>query len=91
MSEKMTGPTFEGLYPPQLFREFAAECMELAQTSSTPEGKRALYLKMASVWHQMAQRCRSRSRRHSSAASALISFLEPICISFGPFPRSIRS
>jgi len=40
---------------PTLFREFAAECMELAQTTPTPE-KRALYMKMASLWHQMAQR-----------------------------------
>jgi hypothetical protein len=45
--------TFEGCKPSMLFREFAAECMELAQSS--PE-KRALYLKMASVWFQMAQR-----------------------------------
>jgi hypothetical protein len=37
-----------------LFREFAAECMELAQTASSLE-KHALYLKMASVWFQMAQ------------------------------------
>jgi len=48
-------PTFEGLNPPTLFREFAAECMELAQTAPTPE-KRSLYMKMASLWHQMAQR-----------------------------------
>ena len=48
-------PTFEGLNPPTLFREFAAECMELAQTIPTPE-KRSLYMKMASLWHQMAQR-----------------------------------
>ena len=47
--------TFEGCDPSTLFREFAAECMELAKTNSSPE-KRALYLKMASVWHQMAQR-----------------------------------
>jgi hypothetical protein len=47
--------TFEGHNPATLFREFAAECMELAQTTPAPE-KRALYLKMASVWHQMAQR-----------------------------------
>jgi len=53
MPEKNKDPTFEDLNPRTLFREFAAECMELAQT--TPE-KRALYLKMASVWHQMAQR-----------------------------------
>jgi hypothetical protein len=34
--------------------------MELAQTTPTPE-KRALYLKMASVWHQMAQRWEKKS------------------------------
>jgi hypothetical protein len=47
--------TFKGREPSMLFREFAAECMELAQTTSSPE-KHALYLKMASVWFQMAQR-----------------------------------
>jgi len=47
--------TFEGRDPPTLFRGSAAECLELAQTTPTPE-KRQLYLKMASVWHQMAQR-----------------------------------
>jgi hypothetical protein len=47
--------TYEDCKPSTLFREFAAECMELAQTTPTPE-KRALYLKMASLWHQMAQR-----------------------------------
>ena len=36
--------TFEDCDPSTLFREFAAECMELAQTKSSPE-KRALYLK----------------------------------------------
>jgi len=35
--------------------KFAAECMELAQTASSPE-KHVMYLKMASVWFQMAQR-----------------------------------
>ena len=54
MPEENNGPAFEGLNAPTLFREFAAECMELVQTAA-PE-KRALYLKMASVWHQMAQR-----------------------------------
>jgi hypothetical protein len=54
MPKENNGPTFEGCEPSALFREFAAECMELAQTAS-PE-KRTLYLKMASVWHQMAQR-----------------------------------
>jgi hypothetical protein len=43
-----------------LFREFAAECMELAQTGSSPE-KRALYMKMASVWFQLAQRWEKKS------------------------------
>jgi hypothetical protein len=46
---------FEGCEPSTIFREFAAECLELAQTAPSPE-KHALYLKMASVWHQMAQR-----------------------------------
>jgi hypothetical protein len=56
MPKENKEPTFEGgSEPSALFREFAAECMELAQTSASPE-KRALYLKMASVWHQMAQR-----------------------------------
>ena len=44
--------TFEGCEPSMLFREFSAECMELAQTASLPE-KRALYMKMASVWFQI--------------------------------------
>ena len=51
---------FEGNDPPTLFREFAAECIELAKTSPTPQ-KRALYLKMASVWHEMAQRWEKKS------------------------------
>ena len=55
MPKENEEPSFEGLNAPTLFREFAAECMELAQTTSSHE-KRALYLKMASVWHQMAQR-----------------------------------
>jgi hypothetical protein len=49
------GITFEGCDPSILFREFAAECVELAQKNSSLE-KRAIYLKMASIWHQMAQR-----------------------------------
>jgi hypothetical protein len=56
MPKENNDPTFEGLHPPTLFREFAAECMELAQTTTPTPEKRALYLKMASVWHQMAQR-----------------------------------
>ena len=55
MPKENDGPTFEGLNAPMLFREFAAECTELAQSTPTPE-KRSLYMKMASLWHQMAQR-----------------------------------
>jgi hypothetical protein len=55
MPKENTGPTFQDLNPPTLFREFAAECLELAQTASLPQ-KRDLYLRMASVWHEMAQR-----------------------------------
>jgi hypothetical protein len=57
---KENEPTFEDRNPATLFREFAAECMELAQTNSSPE-KRALYLKMAGVWYQMAQRWEKKS------------------------------
>jgi hypothetical protein len=46
---------FDDGEPAILFREFAAECIELAQTNPSPE-KRALYMKMAAMWHQMAQR-----------------------------------
>ena len=55
MPKENEGFSFEGCEPETLFREFAAECLELAQTTPTPE-KHALCLKMASVWHQMAQR-----------------------------------
>jgi hypothetical protein len=54
MQKKNGEPTFEGLEPSTLFREFAAECMELARNGS-PE-KRTIYLKMASLWHEMALR-----------------------------------
>jgi hypothetical protein len=61
MPEKDNGITFEGCEPSTLFREFAAECMELAlQAASSPE-KHALYVKMASVWFQMAQRWEKKS------------------------------
>ena len=50
-----SGLLFEDCEPATLFREFAAECIELAQTNPSPE-KRALYMKMASMWHQMARR-----------------------------------
>ena len=59
-NEKNGEPTFEGLVPSTLFREFAAECMELARNGS-PE-KRTIYLKMASLWHDMALRWEKNSR-----------------------------
>jgi len=53
---KVSGPPFEGMDdPPKQLREFAAECMELAQTTPSPE-KRMMYLKMAALFHQMARR-----------------------------------
>jgi hypothetical protein len=60
MPRKNDKITFEGCEPSTLFREFAAERMELAQTASSPE-KQALYMKMASVWFQMAQRWEKKS------------------------------
>ena len=60
MPKEKEEPCFEGLNPSTLFREFAAECMELAQTVPSHE-KRALYLKIASVWRQMAQRWEKKS------------------------------
>jgi hypothetical protein len=47
--------SYEDCEPSTLFREFAAECAQLAQTAPTHE-KRTLYMRMASVWHQMALR-----------------------------------
>jgi len=41
--------------PPKQLREFAAECMQLAQATPSPE-KRMMYLKMAELFHQMARR-----------------------------------
>ena len=55
MPKDNSGLLFEDCEPATLFREFAAECIELAQTNPSPE-KRALYLKMSALWHQMAQR-----------------------------------
>jgi hypothetical protein len=55
MPEKRIALRLRSLKPPALFREFAAECTQLAKTAPTPD-KRALYLKMASVWHSMAVR-----------------------------------
>jgi hypothetical protein len=62
MSKENSEPTFEGCEPSMLFREFAAECMELAQMTPTPE-KRTLYMKMASVWHQMALRWEKKGKQ----------------------------
>ena len=65
MSKKMpkedNGIDFEGCEPSILFREFAAECIELAQTASSLR-KHALYMKMASVWFQMAQRWEKKNK-----------------------------
>jgi hypothetical protein len=55
MPKEDNGIAFEDRDPSTLFRGFAAEGIELAKTAPTPE-KRALYLKMASVWHESAQR-----------------------------------
>jgi hypothetical protein len=41
--------------PGAQFREYAAECVELAQMTRSPE-KRKSYLEVARVWHQMALR-----------------------------------
>ena len=55
MPKDNSGLLFEDCEPATLFREFAAECIELAQTNPSPE-KRALYIKMSAMWHEMAQR-----------------------------------
>jgi hypothetical protein len=55
MPKENNNHTYKDREPSTLFREFAAECMELAQTTPTPE-KRSLYMKMASLWHRIAQR-----------------------------------
>lgn len=47
--------SFLGCEPATLFRTFAAECIELAQTDPSAD-KRALYLKLAEMCHQAAQR-----------------------------------
>jgi hypothetical protein len=60
MPKEDKGIAFEDREPSMLFRQFAAECIELAKTAPTPE-KRALYLKMASVWHESAQRWEKKS------------------------------
>jgi hypothetical protein len=56
MPKLSSEPITEGLDAPATqFREFAAEYMELARTSSSLE-RRIAYLNMASAWHQTAIR-----------------------------------
>ena len=55
MPKENNNHTYKDLEPSTPFREFAAGCMELVQTTPTTE-KRLLYLKMARLWHQIAQR-----------------------------------
>ena len=67
MPKENNNHAYEDCEPSTLFREFAAECMELAQTTPTPQ-KRALCLKMASVWHQMAQRWEKKVKNPNAPA-----------------------
>jgi hypothetical protein len=63
MPEESNEPIAEGLDRASTkFREFAAECMELAQKSHSLE-QRMVYLKMASTWHQTAVRWEKDLRR----------------------------
>jgi hypothetical protein len=56
MPKKSDRPTAGALdNSAEQFREHAAECLELAQTTDSPE-KRRVYLKIAVAWHQMALR-----------------------------------
>ena len=55
MPKENNNHTYADCETSTLFREFAAEFMELAQITPTPE-KRSLYMKMASLWHRTAQR-----------------------------------
>jgi hypothetical protein len=56
MPKESSAPITEGLDAPSTqFREFAAECMELARKSPSLE-QRMVYLKMACVWHQTTLR-----------------------------------
>ena len=54
--------TYEDRGPSTVFREFAAECTQLAKTAPTPD-KRALYLRMASVWHSRRSGGKRNARR----------------------------
>jgi len=44
-----------GMSSADRYREFAAECLRVAQRSSNPDDK-ALLLEMAEVWRRMAER-----------------------------------
>jgi hypothetical protein len=57
--------------PAKQFREFAAECMELAQATRSPE-KRSVYLEMARVWHQMALRWENKIGEGSAKPEASV-------------------
>jgi len=61
MPKENNGIAFADRDPSTLFREFAVESIELAQTTPTAE-KRALYLKLAGFWHQKAQRWEKKSQ-----------------------------
>jgi hypothetical protein len=61
--------TYEDCEPSTLFREFAAECTQLAKKAPTPE-KQALYLRMASVWHSMAVRWEKKREAEEDWVSA---------------------
>ena len=54
MPKENDGHTFEGLSP-RLFRKYSAQCMKLAQNTQSSHD-RALFLEMATIWHQLAQR-----------------------------------
>ena len=54
MPKESSEPITEGLgVPSTQFREFAAECVELARKTASLE-RRVVYLKMASVLHKTA-------------------------------------
>jgi hypothetical protein len=57
--------------PAKQFREFAAECMELARTARSLE-KRKVYLEMARVWHQMALRWEKKIADRSAKPEASV-------------------
>jgi hypothetical protein len=57
--------------PAKQFREFAAECVELAQTAHSPE-KREVYLEMARTWDEMALRRKKRLQRDWARGISLL-------------------